>query len=150
MSAVHNIRQKQVPTSLQPTKPESSVEKFGAMYRSNSNNRNMNGEQGLYTLPQIRNINPNYGTSVQQTSNRLDSTTTSMQSVGGFTLNSQYRNVRTYSNLYPNPSKGFSLPTITMKNSSIFYEKQRLGVGNTLSKTGFQPNTSKYAPDFAR
>jgi hypothetical protein len=65
---------------------------------------------------------------------KLDSTSTSMQSGTALTFQSQYRNVRTYSNLYPNPSKGFSLPSINMKNSSIFYEKQRLGVGNGLRK----------------
>lgn len=57
-----------------------------------------------------------------------------MQSGTALNFHSQYRNVRTYSNLYPNPSKGFSLPSINMKNSSIFYEKQRLGVGNSLRK----------------
>lgn len=74
---------------------------------------------------------------------KLDSTTTSMQSAGGLTFHSQYRNVRTYSNLYPNPSKGFSLPSINMKNSSIFYEKQRLGVGSGL-KIGQHSSPSKF------
>jgi hypothetical protein len=64
-----------------------------------------------------------------------------MQSVAGMTFHSQYRNVRTYSNLYPNPSKGFSLPSINMKNTSIFYEKQRLGVGTGLSKTKKSSNS---------
>ncbi len=65
---------------------------------------------------------------------KLDSTTTSLQSGTAMTFHSQYKNIRTYSNLYPNPSKGFSLPSINMKTSSIFYEKQRLGVGGDINK----------------
>ena len=149
MSAVQNIRTKQDSSSLQPSKTESSVDKYRSMYRSNSNNRN---NEAISTLPQIRNVNPGYGNPGHHVSHigRLDSTTTSLQSVGGFTLNSQYRNIRTYSNLYSNPSKGFSLPTIAMKNSSIFYEKQRLGVGNNLNKIPFQPNSSLYISDLNR
>ena len=149
MSAVQNIRTKQDSSSLQPSKTESSVDKYRSMYRSNSNNRN---NAAISTLPQIRNVNPGYGNPGHHVSHigRLDSTTTSLQSVGGFTLNSQYRNIRTYSNLYSNPSKGFSLPTIAMKNSSIFYEKQRLGVGNNLNKIPFQPNSSLYISDLNR
>lgn len=128
------VRQRQGPMSLEREKEEHSTEKIRSIYRSSSNNRNNGSDLQHY----VSNIG------------RLDSTTTSMQSIGGFTLNSQYKNVRTYSNLYPNPSKGFSLPTIAMKNSSIFYEKQRLGVGNPLNKPSYQPNSSMHMADFSR
>lgn len=79
---------------------------------------------------------------------KLDSTTTSLQSGLGLAFQSQYKNIRTYSNLYPNPSKGFSLPSINMKTSSIFYEKQRLGVGSGL-KFGHESSNSKHFSPFS-
>ena len=73
---------------------------------------------------------------------KFDSTTSSLASGTAMTLHSQYKNIRTYSNLYPNPSKGFSLPHINMKTSSIFMEKQRLGVGSEINKSN-KSNHSK-------
>lgn len=149
MSVVQNISRKGDHSSMQPHKTENSVEKYKAMYRNQGGDSYHNS---ISALPQIRNVNPNYASTNNQGNHivRLDSTTTSLQSVGGFTLNSQYRNIRTFSNLYPNASKGFSLPSISMKNSSIFMEKQRIGVSNPLNKPTFQPNSSLYMPDLMR
>lgn len=134
---------------------------MNSVYRSISNTRGQPQDinhHSISSLPKIKNYNPHYikGVTMPGMSghrlgenmgiHKLDSTTTSLQSAAGMTFQSQYRNVRTYSNLYPNPSKGFSLPSINMKNTSIFYEKQRLGVGSGLN-IGHQTSNSPVQSD---